>query len=34
MSHIETILIRDRNCDAFGRWKPSSMLEAMQELVA
>ena len=34
MSYIETILIRDRDCDIFGRWKPSAILEAMQETAA
>jgi len=32
MSYIETIRIGTRDCDMFGRWKPSAMMEAMQEV--
>lgn len=32
MSYIETHLIRTCECDMYGRWKPSSMFEAMQEV--
>jgi len=32
MSYTENTLIRTRDCDMFGRWKPSAMLEAMQEV--
>ena len=31
MSYSENILIRTRDCDMFGRWKPSALLEVMQE---
>ena len=31
MSYTENITIRTRDCDMAGRWKPSSILEAMQE---
>ncbi|MBQ8953164.1 MAG: hypothetical protein IJ048_03525 [Clostridia bacterium] len=32
MSYSETNLIRTRDCDMWGRWKPSAMMEAMQEV--
>ena len=32
MSYSETNIIRTRDCDMYGRWKPSAMLEAMQEV--
>ena len=32
MSYTETLTIRTRDCDLFGCWKPSAMLEAMQEV--
>ena len=31
MAYTEDILIRTRDCDMFGRWKPSAILETMQE---
>ena len=31
MSYSENILVRTRDCDMFGRWKPSAILETMQE---
>lgn len=31
MSYSEDIVIRTRDCDMFGRWKPSAILETMQE---
>ena len=31
MSYSENIVIRTRDCDMFGRWKPSAILETMQE---
>ncbi|MBR3503544.1 MAG: hypothetical protein IKO07_04755 [Clostridia bacterium] len=31
MSYSENILIRTRDCDMYGRWKPSAILETMQE---
>ena len=34
MSYTEKIVIRTRDCDVYGRWKPSAMLEAMQETAA
>lgn len=32
MSYTENILIRTRDCDMYGRWRPAAMLEAMQEV--
>lgn len=31
MSYREDLIIRSCDCDAYGRWKPSSVLEVMQE---
>ena len=31
MAYTEDILIRTRDCDMYGRWKPSAILETMQE---
>lgn len=32
MSYTEAYAVRTRDCDMFGRWKPSAVLEAMQEV--
>lgn len=32
MSYAERMMIRTRDCDMAGHWKPSSILEAMQEV--
>ena len=32
MSHCEVYRVRTRDCDMYGRWKPSALLEAMQEV--
>ena len=34
MSYAESIVIRTRDCDMGGHWKPSSILEAMQEVAS
>ncbi len=34
MSYSESITIRARDCDMSGHWKPSSILEAMQEVAS
>ena len=34
MSHTEKARIQTRDCDMHGRWKPSAMLELMQETAA
>ena len=32
MSYSENMILRTCDCDTYGRWKPSAMMEAMQEV--
>ena len=32
MSYSEKMILRTCDCDVYGRWKPSAMMEAMQEI--